>query len=66
MAIIMPRCRAEAQKFVQTGICEHLIQTMNHAEIHGAWKGALPLLVKLVLINRRERALANAALPHTA
>lgn len=46
--------RIEAQKFVQTGILEHLIQAINAAEIHGGWKEALPLVVKLVLINPQE------------
>jgi hypothetical protein len=46
--------RIEAQKFLQTGILEHLVQAVNAAEFEGGWKRALPLLVKLVLVNPQD------------
>lgn len=46
--------RIEIQKFLQTGILEHLLQAINAAENFGGWKTALPLQVKLVLINPQD------------
>lgn len=46
--------RTEVQKFLNTGILEHLLQAVSNAEYDGGWRSALPLLVKLVLINPQD------------
>ena len=46
--------RIEEQKFIHSGILEHLVQAVNAAEVLEGWKGALPLLVKLMLVNPQD------------
>jgi hypothetical protein len=46
--------RIEVQKFLNTGMLEHLLQAINAAEYAGGWRSALPLWVRLVLINPQD------------
>src|SRR5262249_48544938 len=46
--------RIEVQNFLNTGTLEHLIEAINSAESDGGWRSALPLQVKLVLINPQD------------
>jgi hypothetical protein len=46
--------RIELQKFLNTGTLEHLLQAISNAESDGGWRSALPLQVKLVLINPQD------------
>lgn len=46
--------RIEVQKFLNTGILEHLLQAVESAESDGGWKSALPLMVRVVLINPQD------------
>lgn len=44
----------EVQKFLQTGMLQHLNRARIAAEQEGGWRRALPLTVKLMLINPEE------------
>src|SRR5262245_23359109 len=46
--------RIEVQKFLNTGTLEHLLEAITNAESDGGWRSALPLQVKLVLINPQD------------
>lgn len=46
--------RIEVQKFLNTGILEHLLQALESAESDGGWRSALPLLVRIVLVNPQD------------
>lgn len=46
--------RFEVRKFLNTGTLEHLLQAINAAESGGGWRSALPLMVRLVLINPQD------------
>ncbi|TMJ43990.1 MAG: hypothetical protein E6G89_00515, partial [Alphaproteobacteria bacterium] len=46
--------RTELQKFLNTGILEHLLQAISNAEYDGGWRRVLSLEVQLVLINPQD------------
>jgi hypothetical protein len=46
--------RTELQKFLNTGILEHLLQAISNAEYDGGWRSVLSLEVQLVLINPQD------------
>ena len=46
--------RTEVQKFLNTGLIEHLLEAIDHAESDGGWRSALPLMVKGTLINPQD------------
>ena len=46
--------RTELQKFLNTGVLEHLLQAISNAEYDGGWRRVLSLEVQLVLINPQD------------
>lgn len=46
--------RTDVQKFLNTGMIEHLFQAISNAESDGGWRSALPLMVKAAIINPQD------------